>query len=153
MTYKIQINTSTLTRKKKQFEGDARDRGLVTGVRLGWGRDSRSMRTEYHICQQSVVGFGRVSVNTDALGGEASRDARACVTSTVGFQPYSNLLVILQSKLLNVHNAERHILIQKNRKIFTLGGKGGMGGRRREGTCDRGQVRVGTRFALNEDEV
>ena len=152
MTYKIPINTTTLTRKK-EFEGDAGDRRLVTGVRSGWGRASRSMRMKYHICQQPVVEFGRVSVNTNALWGEASRDARACVTSTVGFQPYSNSLVILQSKLLNVHNAERHILIQKNRKIFTLGGKGGMGGRRREGTCDRGQVRVGTRFALNENEV
>ena len=28
-----------------------------------------------------------------------------------------------------------------------------MGRRRREGTCDLGQVRVGTRFALDEDEV
>ena len=28
-----------------------------------------------------------------------------------------------------------------------------MGGRRREETFDRGQVRVGTRFTLNADEV
>ena len=28
-----------------------------------------------------------------------------------------------------------------------------MGERRREVACDRGQVRVGTRLALNEDEV
>ena len=28
-----------------------------------------------------------------------------------------------------------------------------MGGRRREGTCDLGQARDGTRFALNEEEV
>ena len=34
------------------------------------------MRTKYTICQQFVVKFGRVSVNTDALLGEASRDAR-----------------------------------------------------------------------------
>ena len=33
------------------------------------------------------------------------------------------------------------------------GGQGVMVGRRREGTCDRGQVRVGTCFALNEDEA
>ena len=31
-------------------------------------------------------------------------------------------------------------------------GKGGIGGRRREGICNPGQVRVGTCFALNEDE-
>ena len=46
--------------------------------------------------------------------------------------------------------------------MFSSGGKGGTGGgrkrgteRRRQGgptTCNRGQVRVGTRFALNEDE-
>ena len=54
---------------------------------------------------------------------------------------------------------------EKNRKLFTSGGNGGMGGRtkrdwdsesRRQGgpaTCDRGQVRVGTHFTLNEDEV
>ena len=35
----------------------------------------------------------------------------------------------------------------------TSGVKGGIEGRRRERTCDRGQVRMGTRFALKEDEV
>ena len=34
------------------------------------------MRTKQHIYQQFVVEFGCVSVNTDALLGEASRDAR-----------------------------------------------------------------------------
>ena len=56
--------------------GSRARRRLVTGVRSGWGRASRSMRTKYHICQQFVVEFGRVSVNTDALLGGASRDAR-----------------------------------------------------------------------------
>ena len=46
--------------------------------------------------------------------------------------------------------------------MFSSGRKGGMGGERKRGTergrkgmptiSDRGQVRVGTRFALNEDE-
>ena len=36
----------------------------------------RSLRTRYRICRQFVVEFGRVSVNTGALLGEASRDAR-----------------------------------------------------------------------------
>ena len=48
----------------------------MTGVRSGWGRASRSMRTKCHICQQVVVEFGPVSVKTDAVLGEASRDAR-----------------------------------------------------------------------------
>ena len=109
----IPINTTTLTRKKAQFEGDAGDRGLVTGVRSGWGRASRSMRMKYHICQQPVVEFGRVSVNTNALWGEASRDARACVTSTVealsDFQYYFNSILIFLSKFLSVHLSLIHI--------------------------------------------
>ena len=44
------------------------DRGQV--------RASRAMRTKFHIWQQFAVEFGRVSVNTGALLGEASRDAR-----------------------------------------------------------------------------
>ena len=42
----------------------------------GWGRASHPVRTKYHICQQFAVEFGRVSVNTDALLGEASTSAR-----------------------------------------------------------------------------
>ena len=57
-------------------EGGRAGRRLVTGVRSGWGHALRSMRTKYHICQQFVVEFGRVSLNTDALLGEASIDAR-----------------------------------------------------------------------------
>ena len=59
-------------------EGGTAGRRLVTGVRSGWGCASRSMRTkyEYHIYQQFVVDFGPVSVNTDALLSEASRDTR-----------------------------------------------------------------------------
>ena len=56
--------------------GDRAGRRLVTRVRSGWGRASPSMRTKYHICQPFAVEFGRVSVNTGALLGEASRDAR-----------------------------------------------------------------------------
>ena len=56
-------------------EGSRARRRLVTGVRSGWGHVSRSLRTKYHICQQFVVEFGRVSVNTDALlMGEESGD-------------------------------------------------------------------------------
>ena len=62
-------------------EGGREGRRLVTGVRSGWGRASRSMRTKYHICQQFVVEFGRVSVITDALLGEALRDARLLADS------------------------------------------------------------------------
>ena len=35
-----------------------------------------NIEDDHHICQQFVVEFGRVSVNTDALLGEVSRDAR-----------------------------------------------------------------------------
>ena len=47
---------------------------MVTRVMSGWERASRSMRTKYHICQQFAVEFGRVSVDSDALLGKASRD-------------------------------------------------------------------------------
>ena len=68
-------------------------------------------------------------------------------------EPASQMLYILQ---LIVDITERHIIII-NRNVLTSGGKGGMGGQResergRQGgpaTCDRGQVRVGTRFALD----
>ena len=56
--------------------GGRAGRRLVTGVRSGWGRASHSMRTKYHICQQFAVMVGRMSVNSGALLGEASRDAR-----------------------------------------------------------------------------
>ena len=46
---------------EKVREGGREGRRLVTEVRSGWGRASRSMRTKYHICQQFVVEFGRVS--------------------------------------------------------------------------------------------
>ena len=58
-------------REGSEAREDGGERGLVTGVRSGWGRASRSMRTKYHICLQFIVEFGRVSVNTDALRGEA----------------------------------------------------------------------------------
>ena len=57
-------------------------RRLVTWVRSGCGHASRSTRTKYRIFQQFAEEFGRVSVNTDALLGEASRDARLFVGPT-----------------------------------------------------------------------
>ena len=59
-----------------------------------------------------------------------------------------------------VDNIKIHTQYKNN--MFSSGGKGDMGGgwkqdteRGRQGgpaTCDRSQVRLGTRFALNEDE-
>ena len=79
-------NRKIFTSGGKGGVGGRRRERLVTGVRSGWGRTSRSMRIKNHICQPVVVRVGRVSVSTDALLGEASRDARACVTSTVDLQ-------------------------------------------------------------------
>ena len=61
-------------------------RRLVTGIRSGWERVLRLMRTKYHICQQLDVEFGRVSVNTGALLGEASRDARLFCRLQIRYQ-------------------------------------------------------------------
>ena len=56
--------------------GGRAGRRLLTAVIPGWGRASRSTRTEYHTCQQFAVEFGRVTVNTDDLLGEAYPDSR-----------------------------------------------------------------------------
>ena len=60
--------------------GGRGERRLLSEVRPEWGRAWRSLRTKYHICQQFVE-FGRVSVNTNALLGEESRDARLLADS------------------------------------------------------------------------
>ena len=67
--------------KGKVREGGREGRRLVTGVRSGWERASRSTRTKYNLCQQFVVEFGRAPVNNDALLGEASRDAHLLADS------------------------------------------------------------------------
>ena len=83
----------------------------------GGGHASRSMRTKYQICQLFVE-FGRVSVNTDALLSEASKHARACVTSTVDLQrQYFNLLVISLSKLRTLELAFSQMQVVV---VFTL---------------------------------
>ena len=63
------------TEEGRLREGGREGQRLVTGVRSRWGRASRSIRTTYHICQQFIVEFGRVSVITGAFSGEAPRDA------------------------------------------------------------------------------
>ena len=63
------------TEEGRLREGGREGQRLVTGVRSRWGRASRSIRTTYHICQQFIVEFGRVSVNADALSREASKNA------------------------------------------------------------------------------
>ena len=61
---------------RRQAEQATCERGQVrVGTRFAL------MRTKYHICQQLAVESGSLSVNTDALLGEASRDARLCAGS------------------------------------------------------------------------
>ena len=55
------------------------------------------MRTKYHIRQQVAVEFGRVSVNTGAILGEASRDARLFAGSkTIRGCKHREMLVFFQ---------------------------------------------------------
>ena len=56
-------------------------RRLETVIRSGSGPASRSMKSKYNIFQPFVVGFECVSVITNALLGEASRDARILADS------------------------------------------------------------------------
>ena len=96
---------------------DGGERGLVTGVRSGWGRASRAMRTKYYICQQFVVEFGRVPVNTDALLGEASRDTRLLAdlqNDTSVLEHSGSVQIIIQClNVLYIYGADTNGVVQR----------------------------------------
>ena len=88
--------------------GGRAGRRLVTGVRSGWGRASRSMRTKYHICQQFVVEFGRTCVREHQRHlDEASRDMLELASQALSTSNdvIFNLLSISLSKLRTLQPA------------------------------------------------